>query len=139
MGYYVETTSVDFRIPAKNIPAAFEALRALNAPEFDGNKRGGSWSAGKQQAKWYSWMPEDYHLTVKSVKDVFDLLGFEGSIEDGLGFKLGTYDNKTGQESVFLAAVAPFAQPGKISWRGEEGSTWSNLFEPGKMMVTVSK
>jgi hypothetical protein len=137
MGYYVETVTVNFRIPAANIPFAFDVLKNINKPEFDHQKRGGSYSGGKTTAKWYSWMPERYDLQVHSVKDVFELLGFEGCTEDSLGFVLGTYDNKTGQEDLFLAAVAPFAADGLIRWKGEDGSIWENHFEKGVMTTKM--
>lgn len=133
MGYYVETTSVDFRIPATQVPNAFAALCHLNSPVFDDQKHGGSYSAGKTLGKWYSWMPAEYHLTVKSLKDIFELLGFADCKEDGLGFTLGNYDNKTGQQELFLAVAAQYALPGKIEWTGEDGSRWASLFELGKM------
>jgi hypothetical protein len=136
MGYYVKTTKVDFRIPAAKIPDAFHILKKLNGPEFDHLKTVGSWSGGKQIAKWYAWMPADYHLTCKSVKEIFEELGFQDCVEDGLGFKLGSYDNKAGAESVFLQAVAKFAQDGVIDWTGEDGSMWRNRFDDG-VMTTI--
>lgn len=134
MGYYVKTTHVDFRIPAKAIPDAFHVLKKLNS--FEEYKTGGSWSGGKKTASWYAWMPADYHLTVKSVKDIFELLGFEDCVEDGLGFQLGSYDQKAGSEHIFLMAVAKFAMDGVIDWTGEDGSMWRNRFEDG-VMTTI--
>lgn len=133
MGYYVQTNEVDFFIPATKIPDAFQTLRDLNDPKFDELKHGGSWSGGKRIAAWYSWMNGDWHITCKSVKDIFELLGFEGCTEDGLGFRLGNYDSKTGQQELFLAAVAKYAMPGKIEWQGEDGSRWALMFDKGKM------
>lgn len=135
MGYYVETTSVDFRIPATQVPNAFAALCHMNSPVFDDQKHGGSWGGGAKgkTAAWYSWMPADYHLTCKSLKDIFEALGFEGCKEDGLGFTLGNYDSKTGQQELFLAVAAQYALPGMIEWTGEDGSRWASLFELGKM------
>ena len=135
MGYYQETTSVDFRIPATQVPNAFAALRELNSAKYDDQKNGGSWSGGKSTAKWYSWMTADWHLTCKSLKDIFDMLGFEDSKEDGLGFTLGSFNNKRGQEELFLAVVAKYALPGKIEWTGEDGSRWALLFELEKMTI----
>ena len=41
MGYFVETTEIDFTIPSGNIDAAYEAMCELNA--HDELKHGGIW------------------------------------------------------------------------------------------------
>lgn len=62
MGYYVRTTYSSAFIPKENLDKAYEAMCALNTTH-DHEKRGGSWSAGEQQKKWFSWMDENYPET----------------------------------------------------------------------------
>jgi hypothetical protein len=39
--------------------------------------------------------------------------------------RLDSYDNKSGQEELFLAAVAPFVRPGSfVEWVGEDSTMW---------------
>lgn len=131
MGYYVNGNG-ELRIKNANLPAAYEALMALqDAP--DENKHGGSWDASGKTHSWYSWMPEDLR-TIPTVQDVFRELGFEVEVEGESGDVLiGNYDSKSGQEEVFLAAAAPFIEDGEYEWVGEDNEFWKWSFHGGKM------
>jgi len=130
MGYYVSGQG-QLRIKNANLPAAYEALMALqDAPNE--NKHGGSYSAAETRY-WYSWMPEDLR-TIPTVQDVFRELGFEVEVEGESGDVLiGNYDSKMGQEEVFLAAAAPFIENDEYEWTGEDGDFWKWRFADGKM------
>ena len=130
MGYYVSGQG-QLRIKNANLPAAYEALMALqDAPNE--NKHGGSYSAAETRY-WYSWMPEDLR-TIPTVQDVFRELGFEVEVEGESGDVLiGNYDSKMGQEEVFLAAAAPFIEDGEYEWVGEDNAFWKWSFHGGKM------
>jgi len=133
MGYYVNGEG-ELRIKNANLPAAYEALMALNdAP--DENKNGGSWGGGTEgrTAAWYSWMPADLR-TLPTVQDVFRELGFEVEVDGDNGDVLiGRYDSKMGQEEVFFIAAAPFIEDGEYEWQGEDGVFWKWSFHEGKM------
>lgn len=130
MGYYVSGQG-QLRIKNANLPAAYEALMALqDAPNE--NKHGGSYSAAETRY-WYSWMPEDLR-TIPTVQDVFRELGFEVEVEGESGDVLiGNYDSKMGQEEVFFAAAAPFIESDEYEWTGEDGDFWKWSFTDGKM------
>lgn len=136
MGYYVNIESVEWFLPVVHEAAALQALKDLNDPRNDDLKRGGSFSGGKQTAAWFSWMPEDYDKTVTSVSEVLELLGFDvDTVPEGTYIR--RYDSKTGQEDLFLNAIAEFVEPGSfIEWRGEDGAFWRNDFD-GKKMRTL--
>lgn len=135
MGYYWETEDLKVNIDAKHVPMAFAVLKALNGR--DDLKHGGSYSGGKTTAKWFSWMPADYDKTVNSLKDIFDLLGFEDNTEDGLGVRLGRYDQKRGQEMLFLQVAAPYIRKDSyMICKGEDGSRWRYDFDGKKMTET---
>lgn len=137
MGYYVVLTDADFLIPKANEAAALAALKALNDPKNDAKKQGGSYSGGGKTESWYSWMDADYDKKVKSCAEVFELLGFEVE-ESAEGLRLTGYDNKTGQEDLFLAAVAPYVRAGSfLDWRGEDGMLYRFTFD-GKRMQELS-
>lgn len=124
MGYYVTLESSNFTIPAENLAEAFERLKALNhKPGVE--KRGGSFSGGKYTAKWFSWMSEKYDEEARDAAHIFEMLGFEvDTAEDG-AITLTYYDNKTGQEDLFIDEVADLAVPGWVmEWRGEDGDKW---------------
>lgn len=122
MGYYITLEDADFFIP--ETPEVLQVLKDLNTNTPDNLKRGGSYTAGQRVAAWFSWMPENYHETVTSAREVFQLLGFECD-NVGDGFFLLHYDSKAGQEDVFLNAVAPYVRDGSyLEWRGEDGAFW---------------
>lgn len=70
-------------------------------------------------------MDEDYDKKVTSAAEVFELLGFDiETAEDGAITLIG-YDNKTGQEDLFIQEVADLADTGwYLVWRGEDGDVW---------------
>lgn len=131
MGYYVNGSG-ELRIKNANLPAAYEALMALqDAPDED--KNGGSWDSSGKTHSWYSWMPENLR-TIPTVQDVFRELGFEVEVEGESGDVLiGNYDSKMGQEEVFFAAAAPFIEDGEYEWVGEDNEFWKWSFHDGKM------
>lgn len=136
MGYYVVLEDSDWRIPESE--EVLNVLKDLN--KLDHLKTGGSWEGGKQTRRWFAWMPENYDETVKSVAEVFNLLGFETDTEsyDGEYVGLTYYNSKTGSEDIFIEAVAPFVADGSyLSWRGEEGERWRHEVRNGKL-VTLS-
>jgi len=117
MGYYITLEESTWFLPAIHYDQALGVLKGLN--DYDHLKGGGS-SDGE---KWFSWMPSDYDKTVESVEEVFELLGFECSEDEGVGLRLEDYYTKSGDEEIFLRAVCHFAT-GHLIWRGEDGVRW---------------
>lgn len=137
MGYYVTLEESSFVIPAEHLEEAARLLKALNhKPGVV--KSGGSYSGGKQTAKWFSWMTEDYDQHLHTAKEIFEALGFEVSDTDEGGISLDFYNNKIGQEELFINEVAHLAEPGwGLVWRGEDGEVWRHSargIEAGKML-----
>jgi hypothetical protein len=126
MGYYVKIKESTFRIPAANLDAALVSLKALNhQPGIE--KRGAHYnSSGQKTATWFSWMPEDYDKHVRTAEEVFVLLGFKCAQDPATGDLLITgYDDKTGQEELFLDAVRNLVTPDSyIVWIGEQDEMW---------------
>jgi hypothetical protein len=124
MGYYINAHGT-ITMPRSLEAEALNGLKMLN---YDHDaKRGGI--MGNPEAtfatRWYSWMPERWHEQVESVDEVLELLGFEitKSRQAGLNVYTLTYDNKTGQEDVFLNRLAEYAQV-DIEVVGEDGQRW---------------
>ena len=136
MGYYVTTTDMSVRIPVEKANAALEEMKRINKPEFDHLKRGGSFGGGYKKATlWYSWMPESFEH-FESIEEFLKEVGFESTKRDGDFIVLGSYDNKTGSEAVFLTYLAPFITKNSfINWSGEDGAMWQHFFD-GKQMIT---
>lgn len=131
MGYYVTLTESDWVIPES--PEVLAAIHRMDT-EWHEIKRGGSWGPNGVTEKWFSWMPADLS-TLKSVREVFTDLGFEMNTVDDSKVSLWGYDNKTGQEELFLAAVAPFVKDGSYTeWRGEDGSIWRYAAVDGRLV-----
>lgn len=136
MGYYVTLEESNWIIPESE--EVLQVLKDLN--KLDHLKTGGEYYGGKTVRRWFAWMPEKYDETVKSVAEVFNLLGFSTDTEsyDGEYVALTNYDNKTGSEDLFIEAVTPFVPEGSfLSWRGEEGERWRHEARNGKL-VTLS-
>lgn len=132
MGYEVNMRDSNFSIPETD-----EVLRVLKEAnwKYENYKHGGSFSSEGKTAKWFSWMPEDYDTLVFSVAEVFELLGFEVD-RSFTHCTLLAYNNKIGQEDLFLALVAPFMQEGSwIEWQGEDGAAWRHEVIDGRLHV----
>ena len=131
MGYYVNTEDINIIVSKDLLEPAYKAVLAMN--EDDNLKRGGSY--GSERKFWFSWMPEDLS-TLTDLKAVMENLGFETYYTDAGNLSLGHYDSKTGQEDLFLDAIAPFVQEGSYAiWKGEDNSFYKWEFNDGKMLV----
>ncbi len=126
MGYYVTLEASNFRIAPENLEAAYRALCDLNTnPQYTHLKSGGSWSGGKQTAKWFAWMDEDYHETCKSAKEILQMVGFDVAVNESGTLSVYNYDSKTGSESLFIDAISHLANPDwYMEWRGEDGDRY---------------
>lgn len=130
MGYFVRTLGINFRIKPENLAKAYDVMCKLN---FDNSlKRAGSFSHNRDQNGtepnpyiWFSWMEWNYHELCSDAEEIFNMLGFETEMETAPGLEglyLTNYDNKSGQEDVFLNAVSHLVEPGGfIDWLGEDG------------------
>ncbi len=128
MGYYVDLVEADFTIPERE--DVLEALRAM-PKKYKALQRGGNGSD-----KWFSWMSDEEIESAVSVKAVFESLGFDTFDYGNNTFALSSYNNKTGQEDLFLAVVAPFVSEGSFTeWRGEDGETWRYTVTRGQLTV----
>ncbi len=134
MGYYVTMEAGEFAIP--ETPEVLAALHGMDE-KLHSFKRGGSFG-GERESRHFSWMPE----SLKGFDSVFALfsdLGFECTTEDGFVHLKG-YNNKTGQEELFLAIVAPFVADGSfIEWEGEDRAFWRNTVAYGKLMMVTGE
>lgn len=126
MGYNVRIIRSTARIPAANLQQVYEKMCALNETHHD-QKRGGSWSDGRETAKWFSWMDENYPETCANAQEILEMLGFEVEEADNGDLLITGYDSKTGQEDLFLEAIT-FDAVGIINWVGEDGDCWSTEF-----------
>ena len=122
MGYYVEIEKSTAVIPAANLERAYQKMCALNTTH-DHKKTGGSNRGGR----WFAWMDENYPDTCKDARAVLDALGFYTHYDEQGNLHIDGYDNKTGQEDLFLYTIRNDAK-GEIEWRGEDGDRWTTLF-----------
>lgn len=128
MGYYVQIQESNWIIPADKLDDAYKAMCELN--KRDDLKTGGSWDGGKQTQKWFAWMDANYPETCEDADTILHALGF-GTGYDGEGnLYIYSYDDKSGAEEHFLAAIAPFSKPDSyIVWRGEDGAIWRDIVQ----------
>jgi len=134
MGYYVNTEDINITVPKDLLEPAYQAVIEMN--KNDDLKRGGSYGPGDKREFWFSWMPQDLS-TLTDLQDVLTSLGFEDTDYNEAGdLVLGHYNNKSGQEDLFLDVIAPFVQSGSYAiWKGEDGEFYKWDFSDGKMLV----
>ncbi len=132
MGYYIQIAKSDACIPADRLEDCYHKMCALNETH-DHEKRGGSWSGGKQNAKWFSWMDANYPETCKDTQAIFEQMGFKTEYNKKGDLLITGYDNKMGQEDIFLKAIENDAV-GSIKWHGEDGKEWTTHFFGGNVI-----
>ena len=126
MGYYIRLAKSTAIIPAANLDRAYQKMCALNVTHHD-QKRGGSYADGKQTAKWFSWMDENYPDICVDAQAVLETLGFHTEYNDRGDLLLTGYDSKMGQEDLFLKAIENECV-GEMQWVGEDGDIWMTEF-----------
>lgn len=149
MGYYVNIVESNCVIKKNNFDAAYNAVCELN--RHDNLKCGGQYgenlpvkpadskSVSNSPHKWFSWMDWNYDETCANLVEVLDMLGFDVYETDD-AIEITGYDNKSGQEDIFLEALAPYIENGSyIHWSGEDDYKWSNIFENGKMITREAR
>lgn len=134
MGYNVMITRSTAGIPADKLDEAYRRMCELNVTHHK-IKRGGSFgvsvSEGESERgpgpnRWFSWMDWNYPDTCTSAQEILCELGFEvvQEHEDG-PLEITGYDEKTGQEELFIETIADLFQTGStIEWAGEDGALW---------------
>lgn len=130
MGYYVKGAGHIVFNSEDRKQAAFKALCELN--KRDDLKEGGSYEEGAKVESWFSWMDSNYDKEARDLDHILEMLGFNivNRSDDGL-ILIVDYDNKMGQEDLFLQTMAPFVAEMKIYWMGEDGRRWNILIENG--------
>lgn len=153
MGYYVRTIEQDIFLPKVHFDAVYKEMCKLN--DHDELKRGGGWGGidssitsqsprpegmNYHPAKWFSWMDANYPETCLSMEEVLTSLGFELRFDDEGNLIAMFYDNKTGQEELFIETMAPFMKDGSyIHWAGEDDYYWETRFESGAIIEKVGR
>ena len=122
MGYFVEIEKSTAVIPAANLERAYAKMCALNTTHH--HKKTGGDNRGN---KWFAWMDANYPATCKDARAVLEALGFETHYAENGDLHIDYYDNKSGQERLFLHSIEDDVS-GKIEWRGEDGERWTTMF-----------
>ena len=136
MGYFVEIQHADWMLPRKHYDEAYRRMCELNVTHHS-VKRGGSFRKDENgivhEGKWFSWMSPNYPDQCDTAKEILEELGFEiEEAEDG--FAIQSYDNKTGQEDLFLESVSDLVvhSTGEmlpfIVWSGDDGLSWKEVY-----------
>lgn len=133
MGYFVSGNSNNFRLKAGQDQAIMDGMRELN--KRDDLKQGGSYGPNGAREYWFSWM-NDVDFQNNDVGVFLEAVGFEVDKDENGDIVHLSYDNKTGQEDLFFAVLAPFIEDGSIiEWRGEDDERWMWEFTGGKMFI----
>lgn len=136
MGYFVRTIASDAFIPAENLDEAYRILRAINTdPAYEPLKTGWRSGPGKESARFFAWMSENYDQEFDTAQEILEELGFDTQmIEEGL--EIHHYDRKTGNEDVFFASIGHLVEKNdSIEWEGENNERYRWLFTGENMIV----
>ena len=126
MGYYVSLHSSDWEVPES---AELLAVLKEMPVKYHAIKRGGS-SNGES---WFSWVNDSEFENATTCEEIVNAFGFGTTSNEG-SFNIEEYNNKTGQEDVLLAVLAPFVKEGsEMEWSGEEGERWLYVVRGGKL------
>jgi hypothetical protein len=129
MGYYIKLVEVRMNIP--NTPEVLSALKEINTT-YHRLKRGFT-RISKETRHHFSWMPENYDKTVTTIEEIFTLLGFECTTENDY-VTIEDYDDKQGQEMLFIAAIAPYLANGSyMKFIGEDERELYYTIRDGKL------
>lgn len=124
MGYWVNLLDADFVIPADKLDEAHRGMCELNKLPDNmkgggGRDRDGNWHAH------FSWMDENYDQKLGTAKEILTELGFDTTVREDGSLSLLDYDNKAGDEDLFIKVCSAFVKDGSfMQWKGEEGETW---------------
>ena len=145
MGYYVTLEGNNAYIRKDKLDEAYKILCELN--NHTELKRGGCGTLdnrqkieGPHEDIWFSWMEWNYPETCANAFEILLQLGFELEDDGNGGISFFGYDNKTGSEDVFIAALAPVLSSDDGSapwfeWRGEDGAHWRQIVSDGVMKL----
>ena len=147
MGYTVTLEGSNAIIPADKLDEAYEILCNLN--NYNRLKHGGNghsfdpvWREanefGANENVWFSWLDWNYPETCADTAAIIEQLGFGYNLDPN-GLQFLYYDNKTGSEDVFIAALAPvLASTDNVNpfflWRGEDGEVWRQIVIDGEVV-----
>lgn len=123
MGYFVEIEYSDAYIPKENLEIAYQKMCELSRYYID----------GRESTRTFSWMEEDYPEICKDAKEILEMLGFHTDYNTKGDLLILYYDNKIGEEDLFLEAIAPYTY-GTIRWLGEDNKSWTNEFQKIKVV-----
>lgn len=134
MGYNIRIVKSTARIAADRLDVVYDQMCALNVTHHN-QKRGGSYSGGKQTDAWFSWMDSNYPETCVNAAEIFQQMGFYVQYDVNGDLLLEDFDGKMGQEDLFLSAIRNNVT-GKIRWLGEDGEIWDTVFsDPGDVIA----
>lgn len=139
MGYYARGTGL-ITLEKKNLDKLFLTVRMmLNETDI---MRGGVCSNGTLSNRSYAWVDSDNlrnSCSDKNLKKVFECWGFFIDPTNNKDEYIIDFDNKLGDEEIFLKRIAPFIRRGEIFWVGEDGCKWKHEYKEGQVRVLSGK
>jgi len=134
MGYHMYIQDQGFLLKKKNKEKALAAIKELDPDKLG---RGGRWEKGKQVERWFSWVDTDEYKNANTLEEALVAWGWRSYVGDGVDD--GDIDNlefeneKSGQDKLLFAAIAPFVEEGSyVAMRGEDDDVWRWFFRDKK-------
>jgi len=130
MGYCIDIHDQEFLLKKENKEGALAAIKELDPDKLG---RGGRWEKGEQVERWFAWVDTDQYKNANTLEEALIAWGWSSYVDDGVDD--GDIDNlefkneKSGQDELLFAAIAPFVEEGShITMMGEDMDVWRWFF-----------
>jgi hypothetical protein len=131
MGYCIDLMGTTVSIDEADEAAALAAIKNLNTKDRRGNMGGGSYSGGEQTDWWYAWVNMKGVDNATPLGDALRAWRCGTRRLDGKIHIIHFTGEKMGDQRYLYEAIAPYAT-GHLTWLGEDGERWRDVFADGK-------
>lgn len=148
MGYYIKARGSNFKIRRDNIEKFFELVSNLMSIDtMEKYASGGSYSNGKKNSYWYSWIDTERVKTAIQNRDIFAFFeewryDISHNTDEGNDDFICTHispregEQKIGDEELLFVTIAPVVENGSyLEMVGEDSEMWEWIWNDGKFFV----
>lgn len=141
MGYCMDIHDQEFLLKKENKGGALAAIKELDPDKLG---RGGRWEKGEQVERWFAWVDTDEYKNANTLEEALIAWGWSSCVDDGVDDgdidSLEFKNEKSGQDELLFAAIAPFVEEGShITMMGEDTAVWRWYFMGGKCFTQEGK
>jgi hypothetical protein len=137
MGYCVEISLGNVRIPKDKVNDCLAAINAMHSDDNLQNNAGGGMSGRDSEAVpvnqrcWYAWVRNPGENGFNSLTEAFLAWRYHACTDDNGDVVVEFFEgSKWGDDEQLYTTIAPYVNNGgMITCHGEDGSNWRYIFE----------